>query len=76
MSVCPYAWNTSSHTRHDKVIAGEMCVLIFSTILTEPFLILRRIQRVTVITVRMKFEFSEQILEKSSNIKFNENPPI
>ena len=63
-------------------------ILIFSTTLSETFLILRKIQGGTIITVRrssckvpvnscqtsMKLEFSEQIFEKCSNIKCNKNP--
>jgi hypothetical protein len=64
-----------------------MCVLIFSTTLSETFLILRRIQRYVIINVHQssckvlyryschilkKFEFSRQIFEKCSNIRFHE----
>jgi len=42
-------FSTLSHKRHDfrkkKVIEHEMCVLIFSTNLSELFLILRRSER-------------------------------
>jgi hypothetical protein len=31
--------------------------------------------KVAVILVRLKHEFSRQILEKYSSVKFNENPP-
>jgi hypothetical protein len=58
--------------------------------LSETFFILRRIQRDVVINVRMfsckvrgtlfriltKIEFSRQIFEKHSNVKFHENPSI
>jgi hypothetical protein len=49
----------------------------------ETFLILGRIRRHTVINIHsaryscqivMKLEFSRQIFEKSTNIKFHENP--
>jgi hypothetical protein len=67
-----------------------MCVLIFSTVLSETFLILRRIQRDMIIIVHkslckvldilveilMKLEFSRQIKEKYANIKFLENPSV
>jgi hypothetical protein len=48
--VCPAVpyLKTLSHKRYDfrkKVIEHKMCVLIFSKILSELFLILRRIQR-------------------------------
>jgi hypothetical protein len=49
----PY-FSTLSHKRHDfreKVIEHKMCVLIFSTISSETFLVLRRIQRDIVINV-------------------------
>jgi len=65
-----------------------MCFFIFPTILSETFLIIRRIKRdiiinvlkslykVTVILARflLKFDFLERFLETDSNIKFNENP--
>jgi hypothetical protein len=47
-------FSTLSHKRHDfrkTVIEYKMCVLIFSTILFETFLILRRIQPDIVINV-------------------------
>jgi hypothetical protein len=49
----PY-FPTLSHKRHDfrkNVIEHKMCVLIFSTILSETFLIVRRIQRDIIINV-------------------------
>jgi hypothetical protein len=49
----PY-FSTSSHKRHffgKNVIEQKMCVFIFSTILSETFLILRRIQRDIIINV-------------------------
>jgi hypothetical protein len=65
-----------------------MCVLIFPTTLFEIFLIIRRIQRDIIINVQsvfmqitryschilMKLEFSRQIFENYTNIKFYENP--
>jgi hypothetical protein len=80
-----------SHKRHDfreKVTEHKMRVLIFSRILAEKFLILRKIQldiiinaqissrKVLVILVRLWWnpEFSRQIFEKYSNTKFHENP--
>jgi hypothetical protein len=86
----PY-FSTLSHKRNDfgeKVIEHEMCVLIFSTNLSETFLILRRIQpdiitnvhrpscKLPVILAKflLTFDGSRWIFEKSSNIKFHENP--
>ena len=48
-SALPY-FSTLSHKRHDfrgreKVVEHKMCVPIFSTILSETFLILRRTER-------------------------------
>jgi hypothetical protein len=53
---CPFLpyFATLSHKRHslrEKVIEHQMCVLIFSTILSEIFLILWRIQRDIIINV-------------------------
>ena len=48
-------FSTLSHKRQDfmkKVIGYKMCVLIFSTILSKTFLILRRIWRDIVINVK------------------------
>ena len=48
--------STLSHKRHDfrkNVTKHKMCVLIFSTNLSETFLILRRIQRYTVTNVHI-----------------------
>jgi hypothetical protein len=68
-----------------KVLLNTTCALIFSTTLSENFLILKGIQRYTTINVHrsscnvhsrysyhisMKLEFSQQIFEKFSNIKF------
>jgi hypothetical protein len=53
--VVPY-FSTLSHKWHDfrggKIIEHKMCVFIFSTTLSEIFLILRRIQRDIIIDVR------------------------
>jgi hypothetical protein len=55
-----------------------MCVLIFSTILSETFLILRRNEWDALINMHrsnyscqilMKFEFSRQILEKCVSVR-------
>jgi hypothetical protein len=88
----PYFF-TLSHKRHNflkkKTLLNKKCVLIFSTNLSQTFLILRRIQRDIIINIHrslckvpfiivrflMKLEFSRQIFEKKqSNIKFHENP--
>ena len=53
----PY-FSTLSHARRDfleKVTEHKMCVFIFSTTLSETFLILRRIQPDIVINVKMSF---------------------
>ena len=72
-----------------KLLNVKMCVLIFSTVLCETFLVLKRIQRDVIISVRayvfmrrtlyscqilVKLEFSQQIFEKYSNIEFREKP--
>jgi hypothetical protein len=70
-----------------KVTKHKICVLIFSTNLSNTFFILRRIQRAININVNglhvkypyfcqvlMKLEFSPQIFKKYSNIKFHETP--
>jgi len=48
-------FSTLSHKRHDfrkkKVIEAKMCLLIFSKMLSETFLILSRIQRYIIINV-------------------------
>jgi len=91
--VCPALqyFSTLSHKRHDfrrNVIQHKMCVLIFSTTLSETIFILRRNERdminnvyrssckVPFILVRFwqHLNLSEQIFEKSSNIKFHGNP--
>jgi hypothetical protein len=49
----PY-FSTVSHTRHSirkNVIEHKMCVLIFSTILSEIFLIIKTIKRDIIINV-------------------------
>ena len=51
--VLPY-FSTLSHIRHDfqkKVTEHKMCVLIFSTILSQTFLIIRRTERDMIINV-------------------------
>jgi hypothetical protein len=76
--------------RHDfrkkKVIEHKkMCVLISLHLLSETFVILRRnapdmikneywSSGACCCPILMKVEFSRQIFEKCSNIKFNENP--
>jgi len=83
-------FSTLSHKWHDfreKVTERKMCALIFSTNLSEIFLILRRIQRDThkhtqVVIQSILFschnlirlELYQQIFEKWSNIKFYGNP--
>ena len=70
-----------------KDIGHKMCVLIFSTTSAWNSLILRRIERDIIINMfrstckvplffqmLMKLEFSRQIFEKCSDIKFHENP--
>jgi hypothetical protein len=71
-----------------KVIENKMCVLIFSATFVQNIsysktTITRYCQKcrnVFMLSTRhscqiiMKLEFSRQILEKSSNIKFNQNP--
>ena len=73
-----------------KVIEQEMFVMIFSTNLSETFLILRRmewdmIKKCKLVFIGsdcysceklMKTELSRQIFEKYSNIKFHENLTI
>ena len=79
-------FGTLSYKRHEvwrRFIEYKMCVLIFSTVLSETFLILRRIQRGIIIIVNrfsckfssqnsFVFEFVDRFL-KSWNIKFHEN---
>ena len=92
--VCPAVpyFSAESHKRHDfkkrkKSFSIENCVWIFSTKLSETFLILRSFERDMIIYVRwsscklsvilLRFywiEFSWQIFEKYWNIKFHENP--
>ena len=80
-----------SHKRHDfrKTVTGhKMCVLIFSTMPYEPFLVLRRTERdmiinvhgssctVPVILVRFQWNLSflSRFSKKCSNMKFHGNP--
>ena len=61
----PQYFSTSSHKRHyfrggGEFTEHEMCVLTFSTILSETFLILRRIKRDVIINVyrlHVKYRF-------------------
>ena len=72
-----------------KVTKNKMCVLIFSTTLSETFFVLRRNERDMIenicwfeiqspdfffLQILMKTEFSQQIFEKYSNVKFHEDP--
>ena len=70
-----------------KLLNTQMCVLIFSTIFSETFLIHRRIEldmikNVLVVfawrthyscPIFMKLEFSQQCFKNTQNIKFHEN---
>jgi hypothetical protein len=74
--------------RKSKLLNIKCVFFIFSTTLSKTFLILRRIRRDITINVHrssckmpdysgqilMKIEFSRQMFEKYSNIKFRENP--
>ena len=90
---CPAVpcFSTLSHKRHDfrkECTEHEICVLIFSTDLSETFLIPRRTERNigrkckqlfmcsarNYCQILMDLEISRKIFEKSSNIKFHENP--
>jgi hypothetical protein len=79
------------HDFPEKVIESKTYVLILSTNLLETSIILKRTERDMIINVHMSvfmliilyacpnlmnIEFSRQILEKCSNIKFHENPSI
>jgi hypothetical protein len=81
----PY-FATLSHKRQHfrKKLLNMKCVLILSTNLPETILILRRIQRDIIIKIHRSsgrvpailvicylFEFSQQIFQKHSNIKFH-----
>jgi hypothetical protein len=85
----PFFFSKLSHKRHDfrEDDTEHKSVLIVSATFAETFFfILRRIQREMIINVHrssricyfcrilMKLEFSPQIFEKYSNIKFQENP--
>jgi hypothetical protein len=74
-----------------KNLLNMQCVFLFSLeVLSETFLILRRIERDIIKNVQrslrniaiiscqilMEFEFSQQIFEEYSNIKFHESPSI
>ena len=90
----PY-FSALSHKRQDfqrkKIVEHKMCVSIFYTNLSETFLIRRRIQQDTTITVHWvyreinfyscqtltKLQFSRQnFFRNSSNIKLRENPSM
>jgi len=72
----------------EKFIKHKVCVLIFSANSFRKFSHLRRMQRNIIMNVNMSSckvpryscqilmnpEFSRKIFEKSSNIKFHENP--
>jgi hypothetical protein len=70
---------TNSTTLEKKVIEYKMCVLILYRTFSETFLILRRIQQDIITNLQRscqilrKLQFSWQISEKYSNIKFHEN---
>jgi hypothetical protein len=83
-------FSTLPHKQRDyrkDIIEHKMCVLIFSTNLSEKSNNLRRIQQY-IILIRFrrnvkytlsyqnvtKVEFSRYIFEKHSNFKFHENP--
>ena len=83
-----YIPHTLSHERHDfrknKITEHKMRVLIFSTILSETFLIVRRTERDMCTGLHLKcplflsdinetWIFSTDF-EKNSSIKFHENP--
>jgi len=90
MSGCTIVFYTVSQTVgfwKKKMLLNIKYVLIFSTTLSEKFLILRRTERVIINVYRslgqvpvildiflINLEFSRQIFEKSSNTKFRENP--
>jgi len=66
----------------DSFWTQYVCVLTCSTTLSELFLTSRKIQRDNIICtlsmcyssqILMKFEFSRQIFDKSSNFKLNKN---
>jgi hypothetical protein len=73
-----------SSTILEKRLPNTKCVFLFSLQrLSETFLILKRTERdmikkkaysFSLLHILMKFAFSRQIIEKSSNIKLHENP--
>jgi hypothetical protein len=90
----PQYFSTLSHKRNDfrggggEVIEHEMCILTFSTILSETFLILRRIKRdvtinvyrssrkVPVFTLRLKINLNYlDVFSRITLMKLHENPP-
>jgi hypothetical protein len=91
-SLAPPYFSTLSHKRHDfrkQVAETKMCILIFSTFISKIFHSKTKFARycrkcekssckVSVIFCRilMKRKFSRPIFEKSSNIKFHQNPSI
>ena len=82
--------NDESHKQHDfrrKSLEHKMCVLIFSTLSFETFLIQRRFQQDIIINLHVfissihysfeiliELEFCRQVFQKCSNIKFQDNP--
>ena len=83
-NIFPYYFIKSTNL-WNKTVENKMCVLIFSTPLSETLVILRRIQRDIIINIHisawklpcsfqilMEFKSAQQIFEKSSNIQFRE----
>jgi len=95
---CPVLlyYSTLFHKRYNfretKFLQQKMCILIFSKIFSEPFVILRRMQRHIIINVKRssrlalvilvtatilnEIEHHRQIFQESTNIIFHENPSI